>query len=48
MTKGMPLAPRVMMAVTGPIIGLLSGLVLGLFAFIASKIVKPAPRMAAA
>jgi hypothetical protein len=47
MTQGMPLAPRVMMAVTGPIIGLLSGLVLGLFAFIASKIVKPGARMAA-
>jgi hypothetical protein len=32
--------PRIMMAVTGPIIGVISGLVLGLFTLIASKIVK--------
>jgi uncharacterized membrane protein len=32
-----------MMLVTGPVIGLLSGLVLGLFAFISAKIMKPAP-----
>jgi hypothetical protein len=32
--------PRVMMAVTGPIIGLVSGVVLGLFAVVASKVVK--------
>jgi uncharacterized protein YneF (UPF0154 family) len=32
--------PRIMMLITGPIIGIVSGLVLGLFAFIASKIVK--------
>jgi len=32
--------PRIMMAITGPIIGIISGLVLGLFAFMASKIVK--------
>jgi hypothetical protein len=38
--KGAPLSTRVMMLVTGPIIGLVSGLILGLFAFIASKIVK--------
>jgi hypothetical protein len=40
--KGMPLAPRVMMAVTGPVIGLLSGLVLGLFAFVAGKLLRRA------
>jgi hypothetical protein len=34
-------SPRLMMIITGPIVGLVSGLVLGLFAFIASKIVKP-------
>jgi hypothetical protein len=41
MTK-MPLSvsPKLMMMVTGPFIGLLSGLVLGLFAYIASRIMK--------
>lgn len=32
--------PRVLMLLTGPIIGFISGLVLGLFAFIASRIWK--------
>jgi hypothetical protein len=32
--------PRLLMLITGPIIGLISGLVLGLFAFIASRIWK--------
>ena len=32
--------PRRMMAFTGPIIGVISGLVLGLFAWVASKLVK--------
>jgi hypothetical protein len=42
-----PVPQRVMMAIVGPVIGLLSGLVLGLFAFIASKIVKrPAAKAA--
>jgi|ERR1035437_4024378 hypothetical protein len=36
----MPAHPRLMMLITGPMIGIISGLVLGLFAFIASKIVK--------
>jgi hypothetical protein len=41
MTK-MPLpdSPRLMMLITGPIIGIISGLILGLFAFIASKILR--------
>jgi amino acid permease len=41
MTK-MPLSdsPRLMMLITGPIIGIISGLVLGLFAFIASRILQ--------
>src|SRR5438876_12433383 len=30
MTSRMPLSPRVMMAVTGPVIGVVSGLILGL------------------
>jgi hypothetical protein len=33
-------SPRLMMLMTGPIIGIISGLVLGLLAFIASKIIK--------
>jgi uncharacterized membrane protein len=32
--------PKLMMLITGPIIGLASGLILGLFAFIASRILK--------
>ncbi|HEX7905328.1 MAG TPA: hypothetical protein VF487_15755 [Chitinophagaceae bacterium] len=36
----MPDSPRLMMLITGPIVGLVSGLILGLFAFIASKILK--------
>jgi hypothetical protein len=36
----MPDAPRLMMALTGPIVGIVSGIVLGLFALVASKIVK--------
>lgn len=37
----MPGSPRLMMTVMGPLIGVVSGLVLGLFAFIASKLIKP-------
>ena len=41
MTKmPMPDSPRMMMLMTGPIIGLVSGIELGLFAFIAAKIMK--------
>jgi uncharacterized membrane protein len=36
----LPDSPRLMMLITGPVIGIISGLVLGLFAFIASKIFK--------
>jgi uncharacterized protein YneF (UPF0154 family) len=41
MTK-MPLpgSPKLMMLLTGPVVGMISGLILGLFAFIASKIMK--------
>lgn len=35
-----PLHPRLAMLISGPVFGIASGLVLGLFAFIASKIVK--------
>ena len=40
MMQSMPMSGRVMMAVTGPIVGVVSGLVLGLFAWIASKTVS--------
>jgi hypothetical protein len=36
----LPDSPRLMMLITGPVVGVVSGLVLGLFAFVASKIVK--------
>jgi hypothetical protein len=35
-------SPRLVMALTGPVVGLVSGLVLGTLAFVASKLVKPA------
>jgi hypothetical protein len=35
-----PDSPRLMMLLTGPVIGIGSGLVQGLFAFVASKIIK--------
>jgi len=45
-----PLAasPRLMMALVGPVVGLLSGVILGLFAFVAGKLVKnpPVPKTA--
>jgi hypothetical protein len=34
--------PRLMMVATGPVVGLVSGCILGLLAYIASKVVKPA------
>ena len=42
MMKSMPMpgSPRLMMLLTGPIVGLISGVVLGLFALIAGKLVK--------
>jgi len=41
MMSASPMAPRLMMLVVGPVVGLFSGLVIGLFAFIAGKLVKP-------
>jgi hypothetical protein len=38
----MPDSPRLMMLMTGPVVGIISGLVLGLFAFVAGKLVKRA------
>jgi uncharacterized membrane protein len=36
----LPDSPRLMMLIMGPVIGIISGFVLGLFAFVASKIAK--------
>lgn len=43
MLSTMPMSkhPRMMMLFSGPVVGIISGLVLGLFAFVASKIWKP-------
>ncbi len=35
-----PASPRLIMALTGPMFGLVSGVVLGLFALVAGKLVK--------
>jgi len=45
MMQTSPLAgsPRLMMALVGPVIGLISGVVIGLFAFVAGKVVKNPP-----
>lgn len=40
MMRGAPMAPRAMMALVGPVIGVVSGAVIGLFAWIASKLLK--------
>ena len=42
MMQTMPMMthPRLLMLITGPIVGLVSGLVIGLFAWIASKFIK--------
>ncbi len=46
-TMGLPTHPRLMMALTGPAIGVVSGIIIGLLALLASKLVKrratPAP-----
>jgi hypothetical protein len=39
MMQSVPMNPKVMMMCTGPIVGVISGLILGLFAWIASKLV---------
>ncbi len=40
--KGIPVDGRVMMLITGPIVGLVAGQVIGLFAYAAGKFVKRA------
>ena len=46
MMKSMPLPPRPMMLVVGPVVGVVSGIVIGLFAWIASLILKRGQRAA--
>jgi uncharacterized membrane protein len=36
----LPDAPKLMMAITGPVIGVVSGVVIGLFALIGTRIVR--------
>ena len=50
MMAGMPLShhPRLLMALMGPVIGFVSGVVLGVFAMIAARLVRNRPRAAAA
>lgn len=38
-----PDSPRLMMAMVGPVVGLVSGIVIGLFALIASRLIPHAP-----
>jgi hypothetical protein len=40
MMHNSPMPPRAMMAVVGPFVGVISGLVLGLFAWIAGKFIR--------
>ena len=40
-TMPMPDSPRLMMAMVGPVIGLISGLLIGLLALLARRFVKP-------
>jgi len=44
MMQSSPLPPRLLMACTGPIVGLISGIILGLFALAASKLLRRAPQ----
>lgn len=43
MMSSMPLpnSPRLMMVCVGPIVGIISGAVIGLFAYVAGKLIKP-------
>jgi hypothetical protein len=43
MTSSMPLpdSPRLMMALVGPVVGIISGAIIGVLAYAASKFVKP-------
>ena len=43
MVSGSPIPGPVLMLITGPIVGVISGCFLGLFAVIASKLLRPKP-----
>jgi len=49
MMRSMPLpdSPRLMMACVGPIVGFISGAIIGLLAYVAAKLVKPQVKIAA-
>lgn len=49
MMRSMPLpdSPRLMMACVGPIVGIISGVIIGLFAYGAGKLVKPEVKLPA-
>ena len=38
-----PVSPRALMAMVGPLVGLMSGVIIGLFAFVAGKLIKTSP-----
>jgi hypothetical protein len=38
-----PVSPRTLMAMVGPLVGLMSGVIIGLFAFVAGKLIKTSP-----
>ncbi len=40
-TSPMARSPRLIMALFGPVVGVLSGVVIGFFAFVAGKLIKP-------
>jgi hypothetical protein len=41
MVRNAPLSPRLMMALIGPVIGVISGAVLGVFALVAVRLIRP-------
>lgn len=46
-TMPLPNSPRLMMACVGPVVGVISGAIIGLLAFVAGKLVKPAANIPA-
>jgi hypothetical protein len=40
MAQNTPMSPRLMMALVGPLVGIVSGVVLGLFALVATRVVR--------
>ena len=45
-TMPLPTHPRLMMAITGPVIGLISGIIIGLLAIVAHRLATPRPKPA--